>query len=267
MPKFKMILLGGIGIDELPYRERWLLREHAGETISWIGPWLERYVRYWAVLPPANLVPDIVRYGSYTSGITMHVYNDYPPIPAEQWGMTGIIPMGLEKRSISPADAYKRVDSFAHDGIVETAFCYVPFAPSDDFMGGDLNPWSTSILRWLNVIRYPAGVSKEEGEDWYRNVHSKEVMNQPGLLRYFSYVTMNWQGPPQWDRVVELWYPDYNAWHDAVVKSPPRYTKPAWAKYGEYPFFEPLKDFLGCFVLERPTHDLLRDYMGYVIGP
>lgn len=267
MPKFKMVIIGGMGIDELPARERWLLREHVGETISWIGPWLERYVRYWAVLPPANLVPDIVRYGSYTSGITMHVYNDYPPGLAEQWGMVGIIPGHHERKTFTPGQVYANAANFKQSGRVESVFCYIPFAPTEDFLGADLNPWSTSILRWFTAIRYPEGVSKEEGEDWYLNTHCKEVMNQSGLLRYFSYKTMNWQGPPQWDRIVELWYPDYHSWHNAVVKSPPGYTKPAWAKYDQYPFFEPNKDFFGCFVLERPTHDLLRDYMGYVIGP
>jgi hypothetical protein len=267
MTKFKMIIIGGMGIDELPYRERWLLREHAGETISWIGPWLERYVRYWTVLPPANLVPDLVHYGSYTSGITMHVYNDYPPGLKEQWGMVGVIPMRDQKRSQTPGQVYSKAGAIDKSKPVDSAFCYVPFAPTQDFMGADLNPWTTSILRWFTVIKYPTGISKEEGEDWYLKVHSKEVMKQPGLLRYFSYLTMDWQSPPTWHRVVEQWYADYNSWHNAVVKSPPQYTKPAWAKYDQYPFFEPYKDFLGCFVLERPTHDLLRDYMGYVIGP
>src|SRR4030042_4561382 len=98
MPKFKMIIIGGLEIDDLPYRSRWLIREHSGETISWIGPWLERYVRYWNVMPPAELVPDVVSYGSYTSGVTMHVYNDYPPLLNEMWGMVGI-PAGQNQKS------------------------------------------------------------------------------------------------------------------------------------------------------------------------
>jgi hypothetical protein len=70
---------------------------------------LERYVRYWTVLPPANLAPDLVRYGSYTSGITMHVYNDYPPGLAEQWGMAGVIPMRDQKRTETPGQVYSKM--------------------------------------------------------------------------------------------------------------------------------------------------------------
>jgi hypothetical protein len=78
---------------------------------------------------------------------------------------------------------------------------------------------------------------------------------------------MDFSGMTMWTRITEQWYADYASWHKAVVENPPKYTKPAWAKWDQYPFLQPHKDFLGTFILERPTHDLLRDNMHYSIGP
>lgn len=268
MPTFKMIIIGGMTVDDLPYWHRWLLREHAAETQSWLGPWLERYVRYQAVMPPADLVPDLVRMGSYTSGVTMHVYNDYPPTPQTQWGMVGMIPNAWMKKTQTPGEAYGKAGTPAEERPkTESTFCYTPFVPTEDFMGGDLNPWETSILRWITCFKYPKGVSRDEGDDWYINVHAPEVMKQKGLIRLFSYRTMDWPGESLWHRVTELWYPNYAAWRTAVVEEPPTYTKPAWATYDQYPFVEPNRDMLGSFILERPTHDLLRENLIYIIGP
>ena len=99
------------------------------------------------------------------------------------------------------------------------------------------------------------------------NVHAPEVMKQEGLIRFFSYRTMDWPGESLWHRVSELWYPNYAAWHKAVLEQPPAYTKPSWATYDQYPFVEPNRDMLGSFILERPTHDLMRENLLYIIGP
>jgi len=268
MPAFKMIIIGGWGVDEMPMGERWLLREHAGETQMWLAPWLERYVRYWFVMPPANLVPDVVKLGSWTTGVTMHVYRDTPPTLDKQWGFVGMIPRGKQKEVKTPGAAYaNREKADAIEPRVDMTFCFAPFAPTEDFLGATINPWENSILRWFTCFKYPKGVSREEGDEWYVNVHAKEVMKQEGLLRYFSYRTMDWPGPAGWHRVSEMWYADYASWHKAVIEKPPKYTKPSWAKYDQYPFLEPHKDFLGSFILERPTHDLLRDNLIYIIGP
>ena len=55
--------------------------------------------------------------------------------------------------------------------------------------------------------------------------------------------------------------------HKAVLEQPPAYTRPSWATHDQYPFVEPNRDMLGSFILERPTHDLLRENLLYIIGP
>jgi hypothetical protein len=267
--KCKMIIVGGMPPDQLPMFERRLIREHAPETISWIGPWLESYVRYWGVPAPVEMCPDLVRYASYIHGVTMHVYNEVPPDPGSQmWGMVGAVLPGSTK-ALPPKEIYSKSRPVDDSLPVHSGMCFVPFAPTEDFSGNDLNPWQTSIIRWVTMIKYPNKVSPEEGDDWYIKIHAREVMKQPGLLRYFSYKALKFSDRPNypWHRVSEQWYAGFKDWYNAIIQSPSSYTRPAWAKYDQYPFFEPYKDFLGAFILERPTHDFLRDYLGYVIGP
>ncbi len=116
------------------------------------------------------------------------------------------------------------------------------------------------------MLKYPDGVPVEEGEKWFLEVHSKEVAQQPGIIRYFSYRTMAPPGRPAspWVRVVEQWYEDFEGWQKSVINSPPKYTRPPWAKYDKYPFLEPFVDLVSTFILEKPTNDWLRDYNGYV---
>ena len=122
----------------------------------------------------------------------------------------------------------------------------VPPQPTEDFLGWDALPSDRACIRWYIMFRYPLGVRPEEGEDWFLNVHAPEVMQQPGLRRFFSTklklepiplagtwspnVPMN-SDPPmvQFDRTMELWYDSLSAWKNAVIDNPPTYTKPEWS--------------------------------------
>ena len=63
---------------------------------------------------------------------------------------------------------------------------------------------------------------------------------------------------PPWIRVSEQWYENFNGWKKAVIESPPKYTKPSWAKYDKYPFLEPGVDFVTTFLLEEPDIDFMK---------
>jgi hypothetical protein len=153
----------------------------------------------------------------------------------------------------------------------------VPLDPVDDFKGWETLPRKKNVLRWYVLMRYPEGVSLEQGEDWFLNVHCKEVLNQPKLTRFFSRKTLKPTPPlpgtwrpcdlehmkkdamPHWDRVVEFWYETFDDWRESVLTNPPSYTKPEWATHPQYPFFVPGQEWVSTFVLERPTDEFLRD--------
>ena len=93
-------------------------------------------------------------------------------------------------------------------------------------------------MRWYQALKYPDGISVEEGEKWYLEVHSQKAKEQPGLLRYVSHrVLENLPIVTPRHRVTEMWYQDSDAWRKE----------------------EPFVDMTSTFVLYKPDVNLLRD--------
>lgn len=232
-----------LDMNDLPAAERWFYRYHIPEVMR-NRP--VSYVSFRAVPPP----PGAEEYGYFNYKIHENIS-----------GGGGEAALALT--AMTPEVVPLRV-----------IMVNVPPAPTEDFKGAELSIDDTTILRWVTVFRYPEGVSVEEGDDWYVNVHAPEVVRQPGLTRFFSYRVLPSPVPVRpgistflhprseissnWHRVSELWYENANGWVESVVTSPSAYTKPPWARYDRYPFLEPGVDFASTFILERPTDDWLR---------
>ncbi|MBT8340825.1 MAG: hypothetical protein HKP58_20365 [Desulfatitalea sp.] len=236
-------------MNDFPYMERFFSRYNASEIMK--RPVSLRYLAYRVAPVP----PGAEDYG----------YQNYRV--HENWAKMEDISGLKGTLSFTPLERH-----------LDFAVAMIPAEPTEDFLGAGLRYDEKTILRWLIFYKYPEGVSVEEGEKWFLDVHAKEVMQQPGLIRYFSSSTLSMapMSPPppwfrhfftnpsrlafaKWDRVSEQWYEDANGWRKAVLESPPKYTKPDWAKYDKYPFFEPNADFVSTFILEWPTYNLLRD--------
>lgn len=118
----------------------------------------------------------------------------------------------------------------------------VPAKPTEVFLDSASEWDKATAIRWVTAIRYPEKVSVEDGEKWFLNVHAKEAVKQPGLIRFISYrvfdeLTNTATGDTRkWIRINEYWYENFAAWRKAVIESPPKYTAPGWG--GKYPFVE-----------------------------
>lgn len=214
--------------------DRWYYRFHSKETLRFVGPWLRRYETYRAYEPP----PEAERFGVRNGRLGELWYDSL-----EAW--IEAAPNSRPYTPPPPAAVANRTPG---------ARTMVPARPTEDFLGKEPTPEEVTILRWYCVFKYPDGVPLEEGEKWYLEVHSQEVKQQPGLLKYVSHRTV--EQPPfpiPWHRVSELWYEDFAAWRKAVIDSPPRYTLPPWGKE------EPFVDMVSIFVGYKPTVDFLRD--------
>lgn len=213
--------------------DRWYFRFHGKEVPRANGPWLKRYETYRAYAAP----PEADRFGARSGRLT------------ELW--------------YSSVDDFKEADPNRQPytpppggwaAALNGAITMVPARPTEDFLGKSPTPEEVPILRWYQVIKYPQGVSKAEGEKWYLESYSQEARKQPGLLRFVSHKVLD--NPPidtHWHRATEMWYQDFAAWHKAVIESPPEYTKPPWGKV------EPFVDMISTFVPLKPDVDLLRD--------
>jgi len=131
------------------------------------------------------------------------------------------------------------------------------YANVEDFIEAKPNSRPYTFEPWMRSSPREAiteGVSLNDGEKWYLDVHSKEACQQPGLLRYVSHRVL--ENPPidtPWHRVEEMWYENFDAWRKAVIDSPPEYTPPPWRK--EPPFV----DSVSNFIKYKPDVDYLKD--------
>ena len=231
---------------EFPRMERWFQRYHVPEVMQQT-PWMVRY----AMFRPVPFLPK-----------EAEAFNIYNFRVHENWALGPDLrrpPRGALSMSREPVEE-----------VIEGAGIQVPAVPTEDFMEA-FSFEEHPILRWVCMFRYPEGVSVEEGDDWYLNVHAPEVMKQNGLNRFLSY-----KGYPQtgmlvphkpradgsdvrnrntqkvYHRLSELWYEDTDGWLESVIKNPPSYTRPPWAVWDQYPFLEPGVDFASTFLLEKP---------------
>jgi hypothetical protein len=246
--------LHDIPVNDIAAMERWYYRDHAPEIVRRYGPWLARFECYLPVPAPA----DAQAYGFHNWRMTEGWWRELPNRGTEN------------DICFTPPKVWPRV-----------AAAFVPPQPTEHFVRADFLPLEKVCLRWLMLLRYPEGVSQEEGERWFLHVHAPEVASQPGLVRFFSFqvaqevgnVPGRWRPdtlPPeggvrtQWDRVVELWYETFDDWRRDVIAAPPAYTRPQWATQSAYPFVRPFEELASTFILERPNDDFLRDLRGYV---
>jgi hypothetical protein len=254
------LLVNVVSWDYLPELERWLYQDHAPDTMSQLEPILDRYVTYRAVPPPEGAED----YCYYNWRMTEHWWRESPfregamghgSAISERWSPHYNEAVGLPVGEAARTQVWQAK---------APAFIFVPPRPTEDFKGAGITLEDGNILRWITMFKYPEGVSREEGDDWYINIHAKEVAGQPELKRFFSFRAVDpssMVGP--FARVSELWYENGSAWRQAVVTSKRNYTRPPWAKYDKYPFLEPGADFVSTFLLERPECDFLKDYHGY----
>ena len=264
----KYIFVMNIDMNQLPEMERWYLRYHAPEAIYQLGAWFTKYQSYRAV-PPMYGAEEYGYYNYRVSELCFRSPTDLPR-PILTPGRNAILSLTWPeswKQQLGTTEVYDNRWPGRPEGPHPFALqCFIPAEPTDDFMGGEVTADEKTILRWLVAFKYPDSVPVEEGEDWYLNVHSKEVMKQPGLTRYFSYRTVEVPGlisQYPWHRVTEMWYENFKGWRKSIINSPPSYTKPPWVSYDKYPFLEPYSDFVSTFLLERPTDDFLRDVRSY----
>lgn len=207
------------GVDKLE-GERWYYRYHAPEFIAWYGPWLRRYETYQAIDPPAEAVTQYgARPGKYT----------------EMWW--GSVAELADARSIAARPYTQGNWTVGVDGIL-TAMTLIPAYPTEDFLEKEPSRESP-IVRWFRVMRYPEGVTQEQGDAWYLKQVAPVLKQVPGLTRYVSYKTVEFQqrrttgAYRHWHRVDELWFTDMASWKKAFLDAPPNVPAPPWAKKNE----------------------------------
>ena len=239
-----------------PAMERWFRRSHVPDVLTQY-PWTSRYLLYRPVPAPEGAADE----GLYT----YRIHENWAYDISLRRGGKGLIGMTPEP--------YKDV--------IKADVIHIPAEPTEDFFGDDWTYEEHSILRWVTAYRYPAGVPADECDDFFLNVQAKEIMQMPGLIRFFSHKAVEFEGSAlplttgdnkeegseklsnfmrHWNRLSELWFECNDDWTNALIKDPPEFTKPSWATSDKFPFLKPGEDFIHTFILESPDADLTKTY-------
>jgi hypothetical protein len=118
--------------------------------------------------------------------------------------------------------------------------------------------YGTGIVRFVHFFSYSEGVSVEEGEQWYFDVHVPQVKKLSGVTRYRT-----WRGlPPIWvpspypyDRFVrmsELVFENMALARQATLGDPSLWAEASERKPG-------FGEFACVFLEEEPQYDLIKD--------
>jgi hypothetical protein len=237
--------------------DRWYREVHGPEYMRYWGPYMTRYETYRAI-EPTQLAEE--QFGCRNYRIT------------DQWFISDeALREGRRTPGPpSPGNGSRIPGTRRHPRAAPTASTVIPGRPTEDFKGRNYVSGTKSCIRWVVMFRYPEGVSLEQGDRWFLDVHAKEVAQQPGLIRYYSHLTSEARQPLQpplpggptrrpWHRLVEQWYESVEAWQEAYTATDIRYTPPPWAQGQPLPFLKPAEDFVSVFVGPEPDMDFFRD--------
>lgn len=252
----KMVIFHNL-LDEnaRPALERWFRRSHVPEVLVQC-PWTSRYLLYRPVPAPEEARDA----GLYT----YRIHENWAPSMAARRGKRGLLAMTPE-----PVPNQIKAD-----------IIHVPAEPTEDFLGGDWPLDAHPILRWVIAYRYPAG-HEQAADDFFLNTQAKEIMQMPGLIRFFSHRAVAFEGSAlpittgdndaegsakkqnllrHWNRLSELWFECGDDWRKALIENPPAFTKPPWATADRFPFLAPGADFIHTFLLEVPDCDFTKTF-------
>jgi len=268
----KGVLLSNIkDLSNVAYMDRFMYLQHFQDTISIYGPILRRWEISRSETSSMHFENDMDEYGAYNWTMVELQFSENPFAAPNSLGGAGSAlneyfpPDYNERMGLPVGRDLARVTTWpGSKDLRPNAMTIVPLRPTEDFVGSGLTIEDGPFFRWLQLIRYPENISKDEGENWFLNVHSAEVSKMPGLKRFISFKSLPRSGA--FDRFSELWFSDAESWKNAVVDHPQKFTVPKWANYEKYPFFEPFTHFVSTFVLERATQNLLRDKGIYVFS-
>jgi len=253
--------------SDLPAAYRWLYKVHVEDSISKLKPYCSSYCTYRALPVP----PSGEDYGTYNWIMTEH---HWLINPSKYWGPEGRInafgerfsPEFLEITRQPPSNELRNTNwQGTREGYHPIVYIAAPLFWEKDFKGSIRTLADGPNYRWLIVLKYPEGVERKEGDEWFMNKLAPQIAELPQVNRFITSQVLNngfINGP--WDRVAEIWFDNSKKWYEAIVSNADKFEKPSWAKYGVFPYLEPYVDFTSIFLLDRPESDHFNQFQGYI---
>ena len=250
--------------------QHWLYFHHIPESISQFEPYCTKYDFYNALPTPEGGE----RFGTARMQLTEHhwlvnimdpalkvkTFQEYMPVEAMKW--QGTVPLTAGDANLSGDDARA---TGGDNGCPPFVFAFCPMWWEEDIKGTGRTLEDGVNYRWNFAVRYPNGVSQEEGDKWLFEEVFPHFQNNNCCTRILTSKVMQDVNDCPMSRVVEMWFTGPTAWKHLAVETADKIAKPSWAKDGDvFPYLNPGFEIRGIFVTDYPTCDALHQYRGYI---
>ena len=261
--------------------ENWLYRYHIPDSISQFGPYVSKYAFYQALPTP----PGGERFGTIRMQMTEHYWlanpndihefqhhkalTEYFPTDVLVWqnnipdaGHSHVIDKSQEVNLEGDDARATKGDEAA--GTVPFIFAFVPVWWEEDFKGEGRTVEDGPNYRWQFMVKYPEGVSREDGDKWLKEEFIPAFTAQDQVTRCLSSNIIKEVNDCAFDRIVEMWFPCQTAWVEAVENAAKTCGKPAWAETEDFPYLKKSYGFAGIFLSDIARSDNMTQYNGYI---
>lgn len=247
-----------------------LYYHHVPESIAKFEPWVTKYTFYNALPTP----PEGERFGTYRMQLTEHYWminpfskeslvnslSEYFPPEALKWQGTipdddadGAVMGGEEARSTG-----------GDNGCPPFIFAFLPIFWELDLKGAGRTIVDGPNYRWMFLVSYPEGCTKEEGEKWMLEEVLPSFAKMPETNRILTSAVKKEINGCHFDRCVEMWFDGPEEWHRCAVEAAKAFKKPVWAQYEQFPYVRPKYEFASLFLTDMAASDNLKQYRGYL---
>jgi len=263
-----------INVAKEEYRHRllnWLYNVHVADSISQFEPYVTKYAFYQALPVPEN--GD--RFGTYNFQLTEHhwlinpmnpilnIKGIYERVTPEPLKWQGIIPDTDEAESIADADDVRSAKG--NDELPPFVFAFLPMWWEMELKGKGRSINDGANYRWQFLVKYPMGVSNEEGDKWLLGEVLPAFAAMDEVTRIISSKVKQEINGCQFYRVVEVWTDGPEEWHKAAVEKSQTIAKPSWAEEGMvFPYLKPKFEIASIFLADVPTSNNLQQYRGFM---
>ncbi|MCR4781671.1 MAG: acetyl-CoA hydrolase [Lachnospiraceae bacterium] len=262
--------------------ENWLYRYHVPDSIAQFGPYVSKYAFY-----PALPMPEgAERFGTVRMQLTEHYWlanpNDIGFAKNHHKALTEVFPKdvlvwqnNLPDEGKSHSVVKGESQNFEGDdaratkgneelGTVPFIFAFIPVWWEDDLKGEGRTLEDGPNYRWQFMVKYPEGVSREEGDKWLMEEFLPEFAKQKEVNRILSSKIKKEVNNCEFDRVVEMWFDCPTAWKVAVKAVSESVKKPSWAETSDFPYLKKSYGISGIFLSDIARSDNLTQYRGYI---
>lgn len=276
-PMRSLIYVDVVKEDYRHLLKHWLYRHHIPDSISQFGPYVTKYAFYPALPTP----PEGDRFGTCRMQLTEHYWlvnmftkefknkalTEYFPKDVLKW--QGNIP-DVEEINETIEEVAANIEgnearsAGGNNGCPPFVFAFVPISWEDDFKGSDRTVEDGPNYRWQFVMKYPEGVSLEEGDKWFYEEFIPKFKGMDEVIRILSSKIIQEVNGCQFQRVVEMWFNCPSDWYKATIEKSKDIKKPDWAQIDIFPYLKPRFEISSLFLTDIAESDNYSQYRGYI---